>query len=99
MFACLLKGKFSSGIEGTIASTLNCDFNWKQLSEIILCIFCDVFKVYLSNIDSETAEEKKRRLSIWACSPITFSLRHFADITDRAQVQWASTQFDICRDA
>ena len=51
-----LKGKFSSGIEGALASTLNRDFNWKQLSEMILCIFFDVFKVYLSNIDSETAE-------------------------------------------
>ena len=26
-----LKGKFSSGIEGALASTLNHDFNWKQL--------------------------------------------------------------------
>ena len=52
-----LKGKFSSGIEGTLASTLNHDFNWKQLSEMILCNFpFDVFKVYLSNIDSETAK-------------------------------------------
>ena len=34
-----LKGKFSSGIEGALASTLNHDFNWKQLSEMILCIF------------------------------------------------------------
>ena len=61
MIACkfmhtILKGKFSSGIEGALASTLNRDFNWKQLSEIILCIFFDGFKVYLSNIDSETAE-------------------------------------------
>ena len=52
----VLKGKFSSGIERALASTLNRDFNWKQLSEIILCIFLDVFKAYLSNIDSETAE-------------------------------------------
>ena len=60
-----LKGKFSSGIEGALASTLNRDFNWKQLSEMILCVFCDVFKVYLSNIDSETAEkENKSRLWI-----------------------------------
>ena len=52
-----LKGKFSSGIEGALASKLNHDFNQKQLSEMILCIFLfDVFKVYLSNIDSETAE-------------------------------------------
>ena len=56
-----LKGKFSSGIEGALASTLNRDFNWKQLlSEMILCIFFLCFKVYLTNIDSETAEEKKR---------------------------------------
>ena len=47
----ILKGKFSSGIEGALASTLNRHFNWKQLSKIILCIFGDVFKVYLSNID------------------------------------------------
>ena len=52
-----LKGKFSNGIEGTLASILNRDFNWKQLSEMILCIFCDVFKVCLRNIDSETAEK------------------------------------------
>ena len=54
-----LKGKFGSGIEGALASTLNHDFNWKQPSEMILCIYnfsFDVFKVYLSNIDSETAE-------------------------------------------
>ena len=45
------------GIEGALASTLNHDFNWKQLSEIILVFFSfDVFKVYLSNIDSETTE-------------------------------------------
>ena len=58
IFLCIsqhLKGKFSSGIEGALASTLNHDFNWKQLSAMILCIFY-VFKVYLSNIDSETAE-------------------------------------------
>ena len=35
----VLKGKFSSGIEGALASTLNGDFNWKQLSEMILCTF------------------------------------------------------------
>ena len=53
----ILKGKFSSGIEGSLASTLNYDFNWKQLSYIILCIFLLIlFKVYLYSIDSETAE-------------------------------------------
>ena len=39
-----LKGKFSSGIEGALVSTLNHDFNWKQLSEIILCIFLLMFQ-------------------------------------------------------
>ena len=38
-----LKGKFSCGIEGALASTLNHDFNWKQLSEMILCIFLLMF--------------------------------------------------------
>ena len=37
------KGRFS-GIEGALASTLNRDFNWKQLSEIILCIFYLMFQ-------------------------------------------------------
>ena len=60
----MLKGKFRSGIEGALTSILNRDFNWKQLSEITLCIcFCDVFKVYLSNIDSETVEIKKETLN------------------------------------
>ena len=66
-----LKGKFSSGIEErSIASTLNRDFNWKQLSKMILWFFFfffffflggDVFKVYLSNIDSETAEKRRKK--------------------------------------
>ena len=38
-----LKGKFSSGIEDALALTLNRDFNWKQLSEMILCIFMFMF--------------------------------------------------------
>ena len=42
-----LKGKFSSGIEGAIASTFNHDFNWKQLSEIILCIFLLMFSKFI----------------------------------------------------
>ena len=33
-----LKGRFSSGIEDALASILINDFNWKKLSEIILCI-------------------------------------------------------------
>ena len=43
----LLKGKFSSGIEGALASTLNHDFNWKQLSEMILCIFLLMFSKFI----------------------------------------------------
>ena len=39
-----LKGKFSSGIEGTLASKLNHNFNWKQLSEMVLCIFLLMFQ-------------------------------------------------------
>ena len=43
----LLKGKFSSGIEGALASTLNHDFNWKQQSEMILCIFLLMFSKFI----------------------------------------------------
>ena len=45
----ILKGKFSSGIEGALASTLNRDFNWKQLlvSEIIICIFLLMFSKFI----------------------------------------------------
>ena len=43
-FELCLKGKFSSGIEGALASTLNRDFNWKQLSEIILCFLGGCFQ-------------------------------------------------------
>ena len=42
----LIKGKFSSGIEGALVSTLNLDFNWKQLSEMILCIFFFYFFLF-----------------------------------------------------
>ena len=45
---CLdLKGKFSSGVEGSLASTLNHDFKWKQLSEMILCIFLLMFSKFM----------------------------------------------------
>ena len=43
----LVKGKFSSGIEGALASTLNHDFNQKQLSEMILCIFLLMFSKFI----------------------------------------------------
>ena len=68
----VLNAKFSSGIEGDLALTLNRDFKWKQLSEIIICIFCYVFKVHLSNIDSETGEIsilKKGDTEFWAWAP------------------------------
>ena len=42
-----LKGKFSSGIEGALAITLNRDFNWKQLLEMILCIFLLMFLKFI----------------------------------------------------
>ena len=38
-----LKGKFSSGIEGALASTLNHDFNWKQLSKIYFLLMFSKF--------------------------------------------------------
>ena len=42
-----LKGKFSSGIEGALASTFNRDFNWKQLVRNDSLYFSfDVFKVF-----------------------------------------------------
>ena len=43
----LLKGKFSSGIGGALASKLNRDFKWKQLSEMILCIFLLMFSKFI----------------------------------------------------
>ena len=43
----LLKGKFSSGIEGALASTLHHDFNWKQLSEMMLCIVLLMFLKFI----------------------------------------------------
>ena len=43
----LLKGKFSSGIEGALASTLHYDFNWKQLSEMMLCIVLLMFSKFI----------------------------------------------------
>ena len=42
-----LKGKFSSGIEGALASTLHHNFNWKQLSEMMLCIVLLMFSKFI----------------------------------------------------
>ena len=52
----LLKGKFSSGIEDALASTLNHFKLETTIRNYSLYFSFDVFKVYLSNIDSETAE-------------------------------------------
>ena len=40
-------GEFSSGIEGALASKLNRDFNWEQLSEKILCNFFVTFSKFI----------------------------------------------------
>ena len=43
----ILKGNFSSGIEGALASTFSHDFNWKQPSQVILCIFLLMFSKFI----------------------------------------------------
>ena len=60
-----LKGKFSSGIEGALASTLNCDFNWKQLSEMIPCIFYLTFSkfIWVTLIQKQQKYFKKETLN------------------------------------
>ena len=55
-FLLFLKGKFSSGIEGALASTLNHDLTGNNYQKLFFVFFFRFFKVYLSNIDSETAE-------------------------------------------
>ena len=46
-----LKGKFSNGAEGAVASTFHYDFEQKQLSEVMLLyLSLKVFYVYLSKI-------------------------------------------------
>ena len=47
MIVDFLKGKFSSGIEGALGSSLIHDFNWKQLSDMILCIFLLMFSKFI----------------------------------------------------
>ena len=61
-----LKGKFSSGIEGALASTLNRDFNWKQLSEMILCIFLLMFSKFIWVTLIQKQQKKKRDFEFWA---------------------------------
>ena len=64
---CCLKGKFSSGIEGALASTLNHDFNWKQLSEIILRIFLLMFSKFIwVTLIQEQQKYIKRDFEFWA---------------------------------
>ena len=59
--ARFLKGKFSSGIEGALASTLNRNFNWKQLSEMILCIFLFIWVILIKKHE----KKKKKKKNIW----------------------------------
>ena len=63
-----LKGKFNSGIEGTLASTLNHDFNWKQLLEMILCIFLLMFSkfIWVTLIQKQQKYKIKRDFEFWA---------------------------------
>ena len=58
----MLKGKFSSGREGAMASKFNYEIEQKQLSEVMLCIylFLKVFNLYLSKIYTKTAEISKQ---------------------------------------
>ena len=65
MNGAYLKGKFSSGIEGALASTLNCDFNWKQLSEMILWILLWMFSkfIWVTLIQKQQKYKEKRRLN------------------------------------
>ena len=56
-----LQGKFSSGREGALACKFIYDFEEKQLSEVMLCIyFWKFFYLYLSKIYTETAEISKK---------------------------------------
>ena len=57
----------SSGIDGALASTLNHDFNWKQLSEIILCIFLLMFSkfIWVTLIQKQQKYTIKRDIKFW----------------------------------
>ena len=66
-----LKGKFSSGIEGALASFVQLEHtaNIKR-QKWFFVFFLYVFKLYLSNIESETAEIfLKRDFEFWAWAP------------------------------
>ena len=43
----LLKGKFSCGREGALASKFNYDFEQKQLSEVMLYIYFKKFSTFI----------------------------------------------------
>ena len=59
----ILKGKFSSGIEGALASTLHHDFNWKQLSEMMLCLVLLMFLKFICvTLIQKQQKKKKKRL-------------------------------------
>ena len=63
-------GGFSSGIEGALAWTLNHDFNWKQLSEMILCIIFLMFSKFIwVTLIQKQQEKKKRDFEYWAWAP------------------------------
>ena len=47
LYICMLKGKFSSGREGAIASKFNYEFEQKQLSEVMLCIYFGKFLTFI----------------------------------------------------
>ena len=61
-----LKGKFSSGVEGTLTSTLNRDFNWKQPSEMILCILFVMFSKFIWVTLIQKQQKKKKETEFWA---------------------------------
>ena len=67
----LLKGKFSSGIEGALTSTLNLDFNWKRLSEMILCILFWMFSkfIWVTLIQKQQKFVFIKETEFWAWAP------------------------------
>ena len=46
-YTLALKGKFSSGREGALASKFNYNFKYKQLSEVMLCIYFWKFSMFI----------------------------------------------------
>ena len=58
-----LKGKFGSGIEDALASTLNHDFNWKQLSEMILFLLMFSKFIWVTLIQKQQKYKSKETLN------------------------------------